>query len=103
MIAGVGLDGAKERLPVHCETRGTSSQELRAALLTFGVEAEELRPIRSLDFEAFAFDAVLRGKLDEEDEHWVVWEAKRKRVLEPYQPGGTFRCTSYVKVNRDRA
>ncbi|WP_237482708.1 cysteine peptidase family C39 domain-containing protein [Lichenibacterium dinghuense] len=99
IIAGVSLNEAKGRLPAHCEIRGTSSQELRTALLTFGVDTDELKRIGSADYTSFAFDAVLRGKLDDDD-HWVVWEAKRKRVLDPYKPGGEFRCTSYVKVNR---
>ena len=100
MIAGVTYDEARARLPAHCDTRGTTSEELRAALLTSGIETEERRPIGSADHTSFDFDAVLRGKLDKKHEHWAVWEAKRVRVLDPYKPGGAFRCTSYVKVNR---
>ena len=100
MIAGVTYDEARSRLPAHCDARGTTSEELRTAIQSFGIETDGLRRIASADYTSFAFDAVLRGKMDEEDEHWVVWEANRKRVLDPYEPGGAFRCTSYVKVNR---
>ena len=100
MIAGVTYDEARSRLPAHCDTRGTTSEELRAALQTFSIETEKLQPIGRADHTNFPFDAVLRGKLDEEDEHWAVWEAERGRVLDPYKPGGEFRCTSFIKVVR---
>lgn len=99
MLAGVTLDGAKTLLPARCEAYGTFTKHLRDALLVYGLETDALRSIGNRDFADFSFDAALRGWL-EDDWHWVVWDAKRKKVLDPYEPGYVFRCTSFVKVTR---
>ena len=53
--------------------------------------------IRQLNYPSFRFNAVLRGKLGGEW-HWAVWDADRRKLLDPYKPGGKFRCTSFIKV-----
>ena len=79
------------------EERGTYSHELRKQLEYYEIQTEPRKPIRRLNYQSFRFNAVLRGKLGGEW-HWTVWDADRGKLLDPYKPGGRFRCTSFIKV-----
>ena len=96
MLAGTTYAAAKQRVP-HWEDRGTYTDELRKELEYYEIQTEPRKPIRGLNYQSFRFNAVLRGKLGGEW-HWAVWDADRRKLLDPYTPGGRFRCTSFIKV-----
>jgi hypothetical protein len=96
MLAETTYAAAKRRVP-HWEDRGTYSRELRNELDYYEIQTEPRKPIRQLNYQSFRFNAVLRGKL-RGDWHWAVWDADRRKLLDPYKPGGRFRCTSFIKV-----
>ena len=96
MLAGTTYAAAKRRVP-HWEDRGTYSDELRKELEYYEIQTEPRKPIRRLNYQSFRFNAVLHGKLGGEW-HWAVWDADRGKLLDPYKPGGRFRCTSFIKV-----
>jgi hypothetical protein len=96
MLAETTYAAAKVRVP-DWEARGTYSHELRKELRYRGIQTEALKPIRRLNFESFRFNAVLRGKLGGEW-HWAVWDADRRKLLDPYKLEGKLRCTSFIKV-----
>jgi hypothetical protein len=98
MVADITYACAKERMPGQ-EVNGTSSSQLRAALKSCGFKTRRLKPIRGLDYKSFKFNAVLQGFLEGDHElHLVVWDSKRKRILDPYEPSMEFRCTSFVQI-----
>ena len=99
MLAGVTLVEARKRFPAHCQSKGATIAELRAAALSFGVETDGRRPILNRDFNEFDFDAVLLGTLGD-DPHWSVWDAKRRKRLDPYKEADKWEwiCRSYLKV-----
>ncbi len=102
MIAGISYKEAKAKMPDECERNGTTSAQLRAALTAFGISTSEKRSLRGKDFHSFSCDAVLHGWAEDEW-HWVVWESKRQRVLDPYEPplGDPpliFECKSFIKI-----
>ena len=96
MLAETTYAAAKLRVP-HWEERGTYSHELRKQLEYYEIQTEPRKPIRRLNYQSFGFNAVLHGKLGPEW-HWAVWDAERGKLLDPYKPGGRFRCTSFIKV-----
>jgi hypothetical protein len=96
MLAGITYAAAKRRVP-HWEDRGTYSHELRKELEYFEIQTEPRKLIRRLNYASFRFNAVLHGKLGGEW-HWAVWDADRRKLLDPCKPGGRFRCTSFIKV-----
>ena len=96
MLAGITYAAAKRRVP-HWEERGTYSHELRKQLEYYEIQTEPRKPIRRLNYKSFGFNAVLRVKLGGEW-HWAVWDADRGKLLNPYKPGGRFRCTSFIRV-----
>jgi hypothetical protein len=96
MLAGTTYAAAKRRVP-HWEGRGTYAHELRRELEHYKIKTERPMPIRRLDYASFRFNAVLHGKHGAEW-HWAVWDADRGKLLDPYKPGGRFRCTFFIKV-----
>ena len=96
MLAETTYAAAKRRVP-HWEGRGTYAHELRRELEHYKIKTERPMPIRRLDYASFRFNAVLHGKHGAEW-HWAVWDADRGKLLDPYKPGGRFRCTFFIKV-----
>lgn len=97
MIARVRYKEAKARMPDDCERDGTTAAQLREALLSFGIATEEKRPIGNKEFRSFPFDAVLHGWAEDEW-HWVVWDYRRKKVIDPYEPPTKFCCKSFIRI-----
>jgi ABC-type bacteriocin/lantibiotic exporter with double-glycine peptidase domain len=100
MVARISRNDAKRKMADQLKT-GTTARQLREALRSFGVQLDKPRPIREKNYYEFDFDAVLHGFVEEEhprEWHWVVWDSKRRRTLDPYRYPVKFRCTSYIKI-----
>lgn len=81
------------------ETNGTSQKQLLAALKCCGFKATNFKPMRGRDYRLFKFDAVLHGRLKGDSEyHLVVWDSKRNKKLDPYEPCKKFYCTSFAQI-----
>jgi hypothetical protein len=98
MVANVPYKKAMKRMPARCYRDGATIKQIKAALLKFGIRAR-YESIGVIKYRNLKFDAVLCGKVAENDTHWVVWEHKRKRKIDPYKGAPLrFECTSFIKI-----
>lgn len=85
--------------------RWTSSRQLALALGRFGVKCDRrARPLFGKSYRLLEHDAILVTDKDPGTGcwHWIVWDWKRKRVIDPAKKKKTrWRVTSYLKVYRD--
>lgn len=83
----------------------TSSRQLSAALNRCGLKCDErARPLFGRSYKELQHDAILIADRDPKTWcwHWVVWDWKRKRVLDPARRRKSrWRVTSFLKVYRD--
>jgi hypothetical protein len=99
MVAGVSYAQAKAAMPEWADRIGTSRKDMRRALAHFGIRTKAPEPIRGRDVRSLPFDAVLLGfSGDHYWMHWMVWDHGRRRPLDPCDPPGPFRCTSFIRV-----
>jgi ABC-type bacteriocin/lantibiotic exporter with double-glycine peptidase domain len=84
---------------------GTFTWEVRKALRKFGMKSpKRLRVIRDRDaYRELRHNALLKLVTPSHKSgcwHWVVWDARRKKLLDPRkQPYRRFRITSYLPVS----
>ena len=68
---------------------GADTGGLRKALAVYGLErAHHLVPFRSTKYEDLEDNAILKvnPRRGGAEWHWVVWDAKRRRLLDPRDP-----------------
>jgi hypothetical protein len=106
MIAGVSYHQARKKV-CREEADGTSTKEVCDALAKFGIAcAGRLTRLRPGDYRKLEQDAILRTRTSKSDgdSHWIVWDAKRKRIIDP-EPDKADRyvrppITSFLGVKR---
>ena len=87
---------------VHPDRR-TKTKELSDALTSLGLECgRRLKPLGKKSYRDLECDAVLKvWPRKDRSWHWVVWDARRKRVLDPWEPPYMhIHATSYLPVTR---
>jgi hypothetical protein len=105
MIAGVGYHEARKTFHKD-EKTGQSTTDVRQALAKFDVAcARRLVRLPSGHYRNLKQDAILRTRTRSDgDSHWIVWDAKRKKFLDP-EPNKEVRyakppVTSFLAVRR---
>ena len=82
--------------------RPTRTNDLRLALISFGLTpGPRLIPLRTRCYRDLSCDAILKvwPRRDGRDWHWVVWDARRRRVLDSLpEPYKHIRAISYLPV-----
>ena len=105
-LAGTTYADVKERMFSGSPVRRTGTKDLRWALVSFGVAAgPRLVPLRTCHYRNLTCDAVLKvwPRRNGRDWHWVVWDARRRRVLDPLpEPYKHIKAISYLPVTRRR-
>ena len=104
MLSGQSYAFVRKLMFAEKEVRATSTKELIAALAAIGCRpATRLVPLRSRGYRDLEFDAVLKiwPRQNNRNWHWVVWDFRRKRVIDPLEPPyKRVRAISYLKVLR---
>jgi hypothetical protein len=100
-VAGKTFATAKKVMCASYEAEDTSPRQLRTALKHFGIDSDPAKPIGKRRYKDLAFDAVLLGH-DRYDcqAHWVVWDSKRKMMLDPIRIGTYFECSHFIRIRR---
>jgi hypothetical protein len=88
MIAGVSYHEARKRMFGDQNVTVTRTRELREALRDFGIACTgKLIPsTRRRHYKKLEQDAILKVKSlrsGKKDWHWMVWDNRRKRALDP--------------------
>ena len=100
MLAGISWAEARKVLFGRWRRKNfyTEKEEMRAALRRFGIITAK-RLVRCKDPRRLKRDALLNTNLlVDGNSHWAVWDAKRKKVLDPYYK--RTRCFSCLVVLR---
>ena len=80
----------------------TNTGDLKLALAACGLEpARHLVPFRSTKYQDLEDNAILKvnPRRAGAEWHWVVWDAERRRLLDPRDPPDKWiRACSYLRV-----
>ncbi|WP_141395802.1 hypothetical protein [Sphingomonas spermidinifaciens] len=108
MLAGVTLNEARDYLvDAGFKVSGVKAKAIVAGLKHFGREPLRASSIRlaSINLNRLADDALLSCWLKVDEEwcgHWAVWDARGRRVLDPYVQHGAaeapLRIRTYLPV-----
>ncbi|MGE0093766.1 MAG: cysteine peptidase family C39 domain-containing protein [Alphaproteobacteria bacterium] len=104
MLAGIGYRQAKRELYAGTSRRTstfTDTRDLRRVLKRFGFKTSgHLRSLRGRQLIDLRSDAILKvNPRPDGSWHWVIWDATRKRILDPKGPRrGPYRYSSYLLV-----
>ena len=81
-----------------CVKEGTTTYELHVLLLAYGYSTpKRLIPLRKKKLTDLKTDALLKIG----DWHWCVWDAKRKRVIDPLRrPDPWIKPSAYLPVTK---
>ena len=89
-------------VPERCGLGCTDTGDLRKALAVYGLElAHHLVPFRSTKYEDLEDNAILKvnPRRGGAEWHWVVWDATRRRLLDPRDPPyRRISACSYLRV-----
>ncbi len=89
----------------------TNTRKVREGLRKFGLKSDKLTQFRGnreyKHYKKLNFDALLKLKDSEAHKdgnwHWIVWDAKRKKKLDPQDPAYKVppaRIISFIRVRR---
>ena len=102
MLAGKSYGAVRKEMFPDGVVSGTNTGGLRKALAAHGLElARHLVPFRSTKYQDLEDDAILKAnpRHGGAEWHWVVWDAKRRRLLDPRDPPyKRIRACSYLRV-----
>lgn len=89
MVAGVGYWTACEAIfgPEPPLRHRTHTADLRRGLKRLGIDtADRLSPLGDRSLSDLAASAIVKANPRQDGWHWVVWDAGRRRLLDPRQP-----------------
>ena len=103
MLTGQSYAAVRQSMFPTGECVRTRSRDLRKALRTFGYDVgKRLNPLRTRHYSNLEFDAILKVWPKKDGTwHWVVWDARARRILDPLEPPyKRIRAISYLRVRR---
>ena len=87
MLTGRTYAATRELMFPDGQIRRTRTSILRKALADLGCEVgDRLIQLGTKRFEDFDFHVVLKVNKEGRNWHWVVWDARRRLVLDPLDP-----------------
>ena len=102
MLAGESYRAVREEMFPSRTVSNTNTGDLRRVLAVYGLKlAHHLVPFRSTAYEDLTDNSILKvnPRRGGAEWHWVVWDAERRRLLDPKDPPyQRFRAISYLKV-----
>ena len=102
MLAGKSYGAVAKEMFSNGAVPGTETADLRKALAVHGLElAHHSVPFRSTSYEDLKDTAILKAnpRRGGAEWHWVVWDAGRRRLLDPRDPPyKRIRACSYLTV-----
>jgi ABC-type bacteriocin/lantibiotic exporter with double-glycine peptidase domain len=106
MLADADYQTVRESYEAE-DVDGTQLRELKKIMRRHGVRCgPRLIPLRSRHPKDLPFDALLKvnPRLGGKDWHWVLWDSRRKQLLDPKVPRyKRYKYVSFVRVwRRDR-
>lgn len=101
-LTGATYDEARRIIYPNGRSKLTKTADLHAALKKLGRKplTETRQPfhgktLRDLDTDALVFVEMANGN---DSKHWVVWDAKAKKVRDPYHTKHRHRLRGYLAV-----
>ena len=102
MLSGQTYTSVRQLMFPDGKVSATSTAQIRSALADLGCDTGTgLVPLRGRNYRELTGDAVLNvwPRKNNRCWHWVVWDAARKRVLDPsVPPYKSIRAISYLTV-----
>lgn len=100
MIAGVTYSQARALMFGERAGGYTDTAQLREALGALGIQtAPKLVLFKSEAPQDLPFNAILKTNRRTKDWHWVVWDCRRQKVLDPRTPPyRRYRHSSYLEI-----
>lgn len=102
MLAGVSYDEARAVIYPSGRSKLTKTNDLHAALMKLGRKPLSTRrqPFGSKTLDDLQTDALVFVEMDdgEGSKHWVVWDAKAKKLRDPYHTKHEHRLRGYLPV-----
>ncbi len=102
MLAGKSYGAVAEEMFPDGAVPHTNTGDLKLALEAYGLEpAGHLVPFRSTKYQDLKDNAILKAnpRRGGAEWHWVVWDAERRRLLDPREPPyKRIRACSYLRV-----
>lgn len=102
MLAGVPYTLARAAIYLNGKSKLTKTKDLRAALQKLGRKplADRRRPFGSQTPRDLKTDALVFVEMDDghDSKHWVVWDAKKKKIRDPYHTKMSHRIRGYLAV-----
>jgi uncharacterized protein (UPF0128 family) len=99
MICGVTYKKARQVLFGKSTVKRTSSGKLFKAIQTLGRKptAQRMRSLKDINLGDLAYDCLVGCTLNG-DRHWVVWDATKRKVRDPYKGGGKLKIIKYTVI-----
>ena len=89
----------RKRMFPNGEVTRTDASMLRDALERFGCTVAPRIRKMTMHYSKLPFDAILEVARHKDGSwHWVVWDSRRKRILDPSCPAARYRATRYLPV-----
>lgn len=102
MVAGVGYWTACDAIfgPEPPQRHSTRVADLRRGLKRLGIAlTDRLSPLGGRSLSDLATNAIVKVNPRQDGWHWVVWDAGRRRLLDPRQPTyQRYRVISFLQV-----
>ena len=102
MLAGKSYRAVRKEMFQNGVVSAADTGDLRRALAVYGLElAHHSVPFRSTKYEDLKDNAILKvnPRRGGAEWHWVVWDTKRQRILDPKDPPyKRIRACSYLMV-----
>jgi hypothetical protein len=106
-VAGVSYAKARRLMFGSSPGSYTDTGDLRSALRKHGVKVgPRLIPLRTRSYFDLAHHAILKVNVKRSSGywHWVVWDAVRRRLIDPRQPPyKRLRAVSFLKIEFSRS
>jgi hypothetical protein len=102
MLAGVSYEEARAVIYPNGRSKLTKTKDLSAALRKPGREplTDRRQPFGSQTLHDLGTDALVfvEMKNDNASKHWVVWDARAKKLRDPYHTKHDHRLRGYLAV-----
>jgi ABC-type bacteriocin/lantibiotic exporter with double-glycine peptidase domain len=102
MLTGTSYDEARAAIYPKGRSKLTKTKDLHSALVKLGRKPLSVRrqPFASKTLRDLDTDALVFVEMDDGDDskHWVVWDAKAKKLRDPYRTKHEHRLRGYLAV-----
>lgn len=102
MLAGASYDEARALIHPNGRSKLTKTKDLSNALIKLGRKplSDRRQPFGSKTPRDLDTDALVFVEMDDGDDskHWIVWDAKAKKLRDPYHTKYEHRLRGYLAI-----